>query len=230
MDDENYMSTSIEDINNDNINDNLNDNINDNDKLDNNNDNQFNKIFHKNDNENIENINIDNINLDEILDNDINKNDFIKYICDNGYNLDEDKYPNINIIGNYYIRNTLNSIYPRDNKNRYIIFLIRLIHMIGILFMSIGFLLPYKFLPYHIILCLIVLISWDILDNHCFMSIFVKYIGNYDCYNELLPLDIELCKMTILSVLVISVITYSYPEYSLFNLIIKLIEYLKKFN
>jgi len=171
------------------------------------------------------------INLDEIIDNqNILDNKFISYLINN-CNLDcSSDIPSINILIKYYLTFIYNGIFPQKCKNKKIIPIIRLIHIIGIIFLCIGCFFPQKILKYHIFFCLKTLILWDILDDKCYMSLLIKKIGDLKIYTRLIPINTSVCKGTVLSVMLISILGIITPEYSIFKIISSIIDYLKKYS
>ena len=181
--------------------------------------------------DNIENSNIDdNINLDEIIINQsLIDNNFIKYLNENSALEYSSKDPSIHLIGYYYMSRMYNEIFP-NCRNKSIITLIRFIHVIGIIFISIGCFLPKKFLTYHILFCIQTLICWDIFDDKCYMSMIIQKIKNKDKYDEFIPANMMTCKYVTLIAMSISIFGLAFPNFSLFVMISKAINYLKKFN
>ena len=180
---------------------------------------------------NLENlIENDNINLDNIIENQsVLDNNFIKYLNDN-YALEySSKDPSIHLIGYYYGMRMFNEIFP-SCKNKNIITIFRIIHIIGIFFISIGCFLPKKFTIYHILFCIHTLICWDIFDDRCYMSMIIQKVKNKDNYDEFIPANMMTCRYVTLIVMAISIFGLVMPNYSLFSIISKTINYLKKFN
>jgi hypothetical protein len=165
--------------------------------------------------------------LDKIIDNQIVlDNNFVNYL-NNNCNLNNiDDVPSVHIIMQYYLNKMKNEVFP-DCNNRYLITFIRFIHIIGIIFMMVGCTLPKTLLPYHIIFCLKSLILWDIFDEKCYMSLIIQKIAAFDNYHEFIPANIYICKICVLTVMFISIFGIAFPEISLFNLLSKLIDYLK---
>lgn len=180
---------------------------------------------------NLENSNInENINLDTIIENQsIIDNNFIKYLNENSALEYSSKDPSIHLIGYYYGRRMINEIFPNCN-NKNIITFFRLIHIIGILFISIGCFLPKKFLKYHILFCIHTMICWDIFDNKCYMSMIIQKIKNKNNYDEFIPANMMTCRYVTLLSMIISIYGIIIPNFSLFSIILKTFNYLKKFN
>lgn len=168
------------------------------------------------------------INLDEIINNQvILDNHFINYVINNGNLEKPDDNPSVHILMKYYLNNMKDQVFPKDCNNKYLITLIRIIHICGILFLMSGCMLPKSLLSYHIIFCLKSLILWDILDDRCYMSVIIQNIAGYDKYNEFIPANIFTCKMSVLAVMFISIFGIVFPDFSLFNALATIFDYLK---
>ena len=180
---------------------------------------------------NLENSNNnENINLDTIIENQsIIDNKFIKYLNDNSALEYSSKDPSIHLIGYYYGRRMFNEIFP-NCKNKSIITFFRLIHILGIFFLTIGCFLPKKFSTYHILFCIHTLICWDIFDDKCYMSMLIQKVKNKNNYDEFIPANMMTCRYLILIVMTISIYNLALPKFSLFSIILKTFNYLKKFN
>ncbi len=172
----------------------------------------------------------EDINLDEIINNQIIlDNNFINYVIENGNIETNDDTPSVHIIMKYYLNNMYKQVLPDDCNNKYLVTLIRLIHMCGILFMMLGCMLPKKLLTYHIIFCLKALILWDLLDDRCYMSVIIQKIAGYEKYNEFIPANILTCKMCVLMVMFISIFGIAFPQLSLFSALTTIFDYLKMY-
>jgi hypothetical protein len=127
-----------------------------------------------------------------------------------------------------YFKKTFKS---NDNKLiNLIVILIRIIHIIGIIFLFLGFLLPAKSRDYHIIWCLKTLLLWYIFDGKCYLTMFINYIKDNDIYEEFLPMSQSITNFGVFFVLTASIAGLMYPEYSAFNLIKYFIAYLETYN
>ena len=186
--------------------------------------------INKDKNINLDNINLDNINLDEIINNQtLLDNNFINYLKNNSDLEYSSKDPSIHLIGFYYCKNMLNEIFP-DCNNKSLISIIRMIHMMGIIFISVGCFLPRKFLTYHILFCVHALIGWDIFDDKCYISLLVQKIRNIDNYIEFVPANMFICRCFILLTMLVSIIGIALPSLSLFNVLTTIFDYLKIYN
>ena len=132
-----------------------------------------------------------------------------------------------------YFSKSFRTFTSHDNSFiNFLVIILRLIHIVGILFLFFGFLLPSKFRDYHIIFTLKSILLWYIFDNKCYITILINLLkGNSEeDYEEFLPLSYEATTFTAFLVLTISLYSLCYPDYSPFNLIKDLINYLDSLN
>jgi hypothetical protein len=175
------------------------------------------------------NINLSDIDLDGIdLDN-IDLNDIIE-----SYDGDKSKTqsgsPGIFETLKTYLDYMTYEMYPykRDCKNKFMIFMIRCVQLLCIIFITIGFLLPNKLLMYHVIVCTIFIISYDLFDEKNIFSLLVKNVGDYNNYHQFIPCKPSNIKTAIILVMILSVFGMIVPKYSIFNLLNKMFTFLKK--
>ena len=172
---------------------------------------------------------LDNINLDEILSNQgLMDNKFVNYLKENS-DLDGVKDPSVHIIASYYGKQMLNDVFP-SCKNSSIVTLIRFVHIVGITFIGMGYFLPRKFLPYHILFCMHALIGWDLLDDQCYMTMIIQKIKGESNYKEFIPADMIVCRAFILMGMLFSIIGIALPNLSLFNVLSTIFSYLRRYN
>lgn len=168
--------------------------------------------------------NNDDIDLDEIINNQIlYDHKFSKYLIDNKLldNLNID--PNLDDIYYYHIKKFCNEVL----LNNIGLNLLQIINIFLIIFLLTGFLFPKKIILYHIMLSMITLIMFDIMnDNNFLINKFSKFKNN----SSLFPLSLKLSRILFFSLMLISILSLSFPEYSIFNLINNLFINLKKYN
>jgi len=181
---------------------------------------------------NIDETNLDiNINLDEILSNQILYDNYFIQDVINDCNLnDKEAIPNIHTIAKIYGNKIYNNIFPKNGKNKFILLLIRLIHILGIIFILLGCFLPNKILKYHIIFCIKTLVLWEFLNDKCYLSLLLQKVSELNLYPNFIPEDISFCKNWILGVMFISIFSVIIPDFSLFKIISKIIYSLKKYD
>ncbi len=112
------------------------------------------------------------------------------------------------------------ALFPYDVENRFFVILINILHIIGILAIQFGILLPGNLIKYYILYLVFLFMSYILLNNRCFMTVFSNYIGKRN-YNSLC-IKMNEAQIILFIYLVISLIIYFNPKHSLYNLIIKI--------
>lgn len=112
---------------------------------------------------------------------------------------------------------TYTSLYPTDVDNRVLVLLINTVHIIGVLVIQLGILLPPHLLKYYILYIVFLFITYTMLNNRCFMTVLSNYIGNKN-YNSLC-IKMSQAKKILLLYGIIGVIFYIYPKYALYTMI-----------
>jgi hypothetical protein len=170
---------------------------------------------------------IENFDFDEIIDNeDIVKNKFIKYISENS-NLKSTPY--FSTVNYYFYKEIYNNIFKKNYKNKFIIILLRIVHILEIIFLFVGLFLPSKLLPIYIILCMKHLIFWDIFDDKHYISILVKKLSGkkyYDLFNE----NINYLKTVLLVCIFISIYGILFSKFNLFKGVYSSVIYFNNYN
>ncbi len=115
---------------------------------------------------------------------------------------------------------TINSLFPAHVANKKNVYRINILHIIGVLLIQIGPILPPKYMPYYIIYISILLSTYALLNNQCFMTVLSNHISETN-FN---PLCVTLNSAQIVMILLIiyGLIVISYPRYSLYQYIISL--------
>ncbi len=112
-----------------------------------------------------------------------------------------------------YVKNTL---YPSNIKNKLITYLLATFHIIGVLQINYGIFLPPKYLIFNIIYIILIYISYWIFNNHCFITLLTNKLSGKK--NTPLYIKFKTAKKIIIFNLVLSIIGFCIPKYSLFNL------------
>jgi len=112
---------------------------------------------------------------------------------------------------------TLEALFPNDVKNRPIVIGINILHIIGVLVIQFGILLPPQYIKYYIIYIILLLVSYILLNNKCFMTEISNYIGGKN-YNSLC-IKLKDAKKILIVYLVIAIIFEVYPEYSFYSVL-----------
>lgn len=112
---------------------------------------------------------------------------------------------------------SINSLFPKNINNKKYVYQINILHIIGVLLIQLGPLLPPKYMPYYIIYLSILLSSYVLLNNQCFMTILSNYISKTN-YNPLcIPFNFAQIIMMILILYCLTAIIY--PKYALYTYI-----------
>tara|TARA_B100001027_G_scaffold108387_1_gene74652 strand:- start:529 stop:921 length:393 start_codon:yes stop_codon:yes gene_type:complete len=109
---------------------------------------------------------------------------------------------------------TYSSLFPNDVSNKYLVYFINIIHIIGVIVIQFGILLPPILLKYYIIYIVFLFISYILLNNRCFMTVLSNYFGDKN-YNSLC-IKMNEAKYILAIYLVVSVFFFVYPKYSIY--------------
>ena len=113
-------------------------------------------------------------------------------------------------------KNTLTSLFPNDVKHRPIVILVNMLHILGVLGIQFGILLPPNAMKYYIIYLVLLLVSYILLNNRCFMTEISNYIGGKN-YNTLC-IKLTHAKKIMVVYLVLAI----FPQYSFYSLLTEL--------
>jgi hypothetical protein len=114
-------------------------------------------------------------------------------------------------------RYSVNTLFPKNVKNKEIVYTINIIHVIGVLYIQLGILLPVWTLKYYVLYCTFLMITYVLLKNRCFMSIMSNYYSETN-YN-LLCIKMDKAKTFLAIYLLLAILFISYPQYAPFNII-----------
>lgn len=119
-------------------------------------------------------------------------------------------------------RYSVNTLFPKDIKNKKMVYLINICHILGVLYIQLGILLPVWTLKYYILYCTFLLITYVLLKNHCFMSILSNYYSETN-YN-LLCIEMDEAKSFIVIYLFLAIVFLKFPKYSPYTIITGLLK------
>ena len=92
---------------------------------------------------------------------------------------DKNNLPPFEDIVIVYFIHTMNNLFPKKCNNKWFIYLIGLLHLIGAGVLSYGILLPNNILPLYLIYFLInILLYYFVFRKKCFMTLLANYYGN----------------------------------------------------
>tara|TARA_B100000123_G_C25601386_1_gene371577 strand:+ start:375 stop:770 length:396 start_codon:yes stop_codon:yes gene_type:complete len=114
-------------------------------------------------------------------------------------------------------KHTFTSLFPNDVKNRNVVIVINILHMLGVLAIQFGILLPPTMMKYYIIYLVCLLVSYILLNNRCFMTEISNYIGGKN-YNTLC-IKLSDAKKILVGYLIVAIIFEIFPEYSFYTLL-----------
>jgi len=117
-------------------------------------------------------------------------------------------------------RHTFTSLFPNDVKNKPIVILVNILHLLGVLAIQFGIFLPPNLMKYYIIYIILLLISYILLNNRCFMTEISNYIGGKN-YNTLC-IKLTHAKKLLVVYLVLAIIFEIFPQYSFYSLLVEL--------
>ena len=109
---------------------------------------------------------------------------------------------------------TYSSLFPNDVSNKYLVYFINIIHIIGVIVIQFGILLPPILLKYYIIYIVFLFISYILLNNRCFMTVLSNYFGDKN-YNSLC-IKMNEAKYILAIYLIVAVFFFVYPNYSIY--------------
>jgi len=114
-------------------------------------------------------------------------------------------------------KHTFTSLFPNDVRNRNVVIVINILHMLGVLAIQFGILLPPTMMKYYIIYLVCLLVSYILLNNRCFMTEISNYIGGKN-YNTLC-IKLSDAKKILVIYLIVAIIFEIFPEYSFYTLL-----------
>jgi hypothetical protein len=114
-------------------------------------------------------------------------------------------------------KHTIDSLFPNDVKNRSLVIIVNMLHLLGVLIIQFGILLPPNLMKYYIIYLVILLVSYIMLNNRCFMTEISNYIGGKN-YNTLC-IKLSQAKFILAIYLFVAIFFHFLPQYSFFTLL-----------
>ena len=112
---------------------------------------------------------------------------------------------------------TFNTLFPDDVNYRWLVIAINIIHILGVLVIQFGILLPPRFMKYYIIYLIGLLVTYILLNNRCFMTELSNYIGGKN-YNTLC-IKLKDAKKILIGYLVIGIVFEVFPHFSIYTIL-----------
>ena len=119
-----------------------------------------------------------------------------------------------------HLDHALTILFPTSKNNKILIYIISIFHIIGTLVLQYGILLKTKYLYYYLVYLMIILFSYYIFNNDCFMTLISnKYSGLNKPAIFIKP---KTAKMLIIINFMITIVSLFFPKISPHSLIKKL--------
>jgi len=115
---------------------------------------------------------------------------------------------------------TYTSLFPEIIDNKLLVYLINIIHIIGVFIIQVGILFPPFLLKYYIIYLIFMFASYIMLNNRCFMTVLSNYFGNKN-YNSLC-IKMNEARYILAIYLIVGIFFFLYPNYSIFYMLQKI--------
>jgi hypothetical protein len=113
------------------------------------------------------------------------------------------------------------NLFPADIDNKGIVYTINTIHILGVIIIQIGLLLPPALLKYYVLYIFFLYISYILLKNKCFMTLLSNHYSGKDY--DALCVRMRDAKTVMLFLLLLALFFVSFPKFAPYNLIKKYI-------
>lgn len=113
------------------------------------------------------------------------------------------------------------NLFPDDIPNKGIVYTINTLHILGVIIIQFGLLLPPVLLRYYVLYIFFLYISYILLKNKCFMTLLSNYYSGKDY--DALCVKMRDAKTVILFLLLLALFFVSFPNFAPYNLIKKYI-------
>ena len=119
------------------------------------------------------------------------------------------------IIENYY-NYVINTLYPINIPNKYIVYVLSTLHILGTNMITWGIFLPSEYQPLYLLYLCLIIISYKLFKNKCFITL----LSNNYSKKTASPLYIKMSTANNILIhnIIISIIAILFPKYSLYNL------------
>ena len=113
------------------------------------------------------------------------------------------------------------NLFPEDIPNKGIVYTINTLHILGVIIIQFGLLLPPVLLRYYVLYIFFLYISYILLKNKCFMTLLSNYYSGKDY--DALCVRMRDAKTVLLFLLLLALFFVSFPDFAPYNLIKKYI-------
>jgi len=148
-------------------------------------------------------------------------NNFLKTIVDNNDLSDKNSMPKLQHIIALYVVQLFKNLFPSDSSvvQKIGTILIFLIHIIATTFLMLGWLLPNKVLIFHVVFCILTLVSIKLGNGASCVSNIMSKMFNIKNYDEIVNLDVNICKTAIIISMILSIQGIAFKRYSYYSLV-----------
>lgn len=88
------------------------------------------------------------------------------------------KLPWMEDVGVYYAKRIWDKLFPPHTKNKGLVYLIGVLHLVGVFFLQYGvWFLPGKYFYLYFLYITLHTLSWVFFNNNCFMTLLANYFG-----------------------------------------------------
>jgi hypothetical protein len=113
------------------------------------------------------------------------------------------------------------NLFPPDIPNKGLVYALNTLHILGVIVIQLGLLLPPYLLKYYILYIFFLYMSYILLKNKCFMTLLSNYYSGKEY--DALCIEMREAKTVLLFLLLASLFFVSYPNWAPYNLIKKYI-------
>ena len=133
------------------------------------------------------------------------------------------KLPYLEDIHTLHINHMKNSLFPKVEKNGLLIYFISVVHIFGTFVIQWGILLKPDYLKLYILYLVLILLSYHVFNNYCFMTLLSSKYTN--SYKPALYIKNKTAKKILVINFTIALIGIIFPRFSLHNVIKTLFNY-----
>ena len=102
-----------------------------------------------------------------------------------------------------YYKTVMSELFPKDVGNKFLYYTINFWHIIGVCALQFGVFLPFKYLLFHGIYLLTIMISYLFFNKKCYMTLLANWIGNRDKKTHMLHIRWKTARKVLSLVLII---------------------------
>jgi len=131
--------------------------------------------------------------------------------------------PYLEDVHNLHAKHLLDSLFPNLEKNKFIVYVISVMHIIGTTMIQWGIFLKPNYLKLYILYLALILLSYYLFNNYCFMTLLSSEYTN--TYRPALYIKKKTARKILIINLTIAFFGIIFPKYSLHNIIKTIFNY-----